>query len=203
MKTPKATKEKIVELAVKAWEKAGHSEPIPTHYLFAVRGYWPVSMGPTNGNDVGIYDDAIFFITPDSFVGIVGNTDPSRYGWNAGAGKPMAVLEPGFWPFYRGAHRGRMPALRQYTEEEAKAAKLSTNGNFVVVRTYAKNDPRNYKNIGYFAINIHSGGEHNTSSEGCQTIPASLFQDFMQNVWDETRQARVNTVWYGLIEGPI
>ncbi len=200
---PKATREQVMPLAQEAWRTSGNPGLLPSHFILAVRGYWPVSMGPTPGNDAGIFDDAWFLVTPTEFIGIPANTDPSRYGWNANAGKPMAVLQPGFWPFYRGAHRGKTPALRQYTPEEAKACKLDGDGSFKVCRTYAPGDSRNYMERGYYAINCHSGSEVRTSSEGCQTCPASLFQSFMNRVWNVTRDARISTVWYGLVEGPI
>lgn len=203
MKTPEVSKDKVAALAAEAWKKSGRAGELPAYYMFAVRGYWPVSMGPTSKNDPGVYDDAWFFVGPDVFLALQANTDPSRYGWNAGAGKPMAVLQPGFWPFYRGAHKKRVPALRQYTEDEAKAAGLSCKGRFTVMRTYGTGDSRNYTESGYYAINAHRGGNVGTSSEGCQTAPPETFDSFMSKVWSYTKNAGLKTVWYGLIDGPI
>lgn len=203
-RTPQATREQVIAAAKEHWFRKGPrlGMAMPTTFLFAVRGYWPVSMGPTSGNDPGVFDDAWFLVTPDRFLAIPANTDPSRYGWNSNAGKPMAVLQPGWWPFYRGAHKGKIPALRQFTTEEAAPLKVPNNGKFRVMRTYAKGDPRNYLEDGYFAINCHSGGIENTSSEGCQTASSRLFKDFMTTVWEETRK-QGTVVWYGLIDGPI
>lgn len=201
--TPRASRKLIVRLATAEWERIYPGVPMPSHYLFAVRGYYATTMGPTAGNDVAINDDAWFFVTPDGMRSIAANTDPTRYGWNAGAGKPMAVLNPGFWPFYRGAHKGRTPSLRQYTAEEAKKAKVPNDGRFSVTRTYKPGDRRNYQESGYYAINAHSQVGSGTSSEGCQTAPNPEYEEFMQAVWDETKAAKLATVWYGLIDGPI
>lgn len=196
----------MTKLAAERWAIEGLDKrvgPLPSHYLLGVRGYRAKSMGPTPGNDVGIYDDATFFVTPDKFVAINSNTDPSRYGWNAGAGKPMAVLQVGFWPFYRGPHKGKTPALRQYEPELARKHGIPNDGRFAVTRVYAPGDRRNYVESGYYAINHHPGGNSTTSSEGCQTYPRDLARNFLQDVWDTTKAAGVNTIWYGLIDGPI
>jgi hypothetical protein len=203
MKRPKANRSTITRLAKEAWLRAGHTDPLPTHYIFAVRGYWPLTMGKTPGNDPGVYDDAWFYVSPTTFLAIAANTDPSRYGWNAGAGKPMAVLDTGFWPFRRGPHKNRTPALRQLTLEEARKVGLPGDGRFSVTRTYAPGDSRNYKEAGYFAINCHSGGVNGTSSEGCQTAPPDTFAEFMGIVWKETKAAGVGILWYGLVDGPL
>ena len=203
---PRASRALVTQLAQTRWELEGLDKrvgPLPSHYLLAVRGYRATSMGPTPDNDVGIYDDATFFVTPTTMVAINSNTDPSRYGWNAGAGKPMASLNPGFWPFHRGTHKGKTPALRQYDTESGRRLNIPNDGRFAVTRTYTKGDTRNYQESGYYAINHHPGGNTGTSSEGCQTYPRDLATKFLQTVWDATKAAGVNTIWYGLLEGPI
>lgn len=200
---PQITREKVLQLAEERWKLDGHTEPLPAYFLFAVRGYWPKSMGPTDGNDPGVWDDALFFVTPKGMRAEQGNTDPTRYGWNAGAGKPMAVLNPGCWPFRRGPHKGVTPALRQMTVEEAKPHKVPHDGRFSVTRTYAKADKRNYQEAGYYAINIHPGGVNTTSSEGCQTLPRTTAKSFLGQVWDVTLANNIPYVWYILVEGPV
>lgn len=176
---------------------------LPKCFFLGVRGYWPKSMGPTPGNDVGIWDDAIFFVAPDVCIPQQANTDPSRYGWNSHADKPMAVLEPGVWFMRRGPHKGRIPAFRQFTVGEGLAAKVPNDGRMAVTRTYALGDKRNYKEAGYYAINLHPGGNNGTSSEGCQTIPKVVADAFLQKAWDTTAKHNVNVIPYILIEGPI
>lgn len=200
---PKASREQIIQIATKQWEASGHTGPLPDNFLVGIRGYRPRSMGPTPGNDPGVWDDAIFFVTKKSMLAEDANVDPSRYGWNAGAGKPMAVLNPGCWPFRRGPHKGNTPALRQMTIEEARPVKAPNDGRFSVTRTYAKGDPRNYQEAGYYAINIHPGGINGTSSEGCQTLPRDIAKPFLNNVWDTTLKANMPWVWYILCEGPV
>lgn len=206
MNPPKAKRALIESLAEEHWARFGvmHA-PLPSHYIFAVRAYRRDSMGKPGVNDFGIWDDAMFYVGPKTFLAENANTDPSRVGWNGNAGKPMAVLNPGFWPFRRGPHKGRIPALRQMTSEEARFKKetIPNDGRFSVTRTYGVGDKRNYQEAGYYAINVHPGGEIGTSSEGCQTLPKPWSDKFLQTVWDETEAAKLGVVWYGLIEGPI
>ena len=176
---------------------------MPDRYLVGVRGYRRDTMGKPGVNDFGIWDDAIFYVSPNMFLAENGNTDPSRAGWNAGAGKPMAVLQSGVWAFRRGAHKGVIPALRQMTLEEARKRNVPNEGRFTVTRTYAPGDSRNYQEAGYYAINMHPGGINGTSSEGCQTIPSDRAKKFLQAVWDDTLNAKLDCIWYMLVDGPI
>lgn len=200
---PKLTRELAVKLAEEEWERSGPDLPMPTHYELFIRGYRATSMGPTDGNDVNVWDDLAAFVAPGYFRAVNANVDPTRYGWNAGAGKPMAVLNVGCWPFYRGAHKGKTPALRQFTAEEAKKYRLRNDGRFSVTRTYAKGDKRNYQEAGYYAINQHIGGNNTVSSEGCLTFPPEYARDYLQDVWDKTKDAKVNVIWTILIDGPV
>ena len=203
MKTPQASRETVLELAREEWARSGPDLPFPDYVIVAFRGYWPQSMGPTPGNDPGVWDDAWYFIAPGKLRKSDANTDPSRYGWNSGADKPMAVLNTGCWPFRRGPHKGRTPALRQFTEQEARKAKVPDDGRFSVTRTYKVGDPRNYVEGGYYAINCHPGGVNGTSSEGCQTLPRDVADEFLWDVWKTTESAGVDVIWYILINGPI
>ncbi len=160
-------------------------------------------MGEPGRNDVGIYDDAMFLVGPNVFVAVNANTDPSRYGWNAGAGKPMAVLQPGLHWFRRGPHKGKTPALRQCTDEEAADLGIPNEGQFRVMRTWKEGDSRNFIEEGYFAINVHPGGVNGTSSEGCQTIPRENARAFLDRVWEETIIAKQFRIPYLLVDGPI
>jgi lysozyme len=204
MSPPKVSRKLIEILASEHWLRHGTMHaPLPSHYLFAVRGYRRDTMGKPGVNDFGIWDDAMFYVSPTTFLAENANTDPSRVGWNGNAGKPMAVLNPGFWPFYRGAHRGHVPALRQFTSEEARFKGVPHDGRFSVTRTYAVGDKRNYQEAGYYAINVHPGGIVSTSSEGCQTLPKDRADEFLQTVWDETEAAKIGVIWYGLCNGSI
>jgi len=174
--------------------------------LLGVRGYRRDTMGKPGVNDVGMYDDAIFFIAPGVFKAVNANTDPSRIGWNAAIGKRFAMLMPGVWHFIRGAHKGRTPALRQATEDQADDVKIPNNGHFKVWRANSISDVASGTadvDEGYFAINIHRGGDATTSSWGCQTIPPAEFDDFMLTVWEHTKKHGQDRIPYRLINGPI
>lgn len=171
--------------------------------IMAVRGYRRDTMGVPGVNDVGIYDDAMFLCAPGVFAAVNANTDPSRLGWNPGVGKPYAMLLPGLWYFRRGPHKGQRPALRQCTDEEAAENGIPNDGEFRVMRCWGADDPRNYIEEGYFAINVHRGGETSTSSWGCQTIPPDDFDEFMLKIWETSLKAGQQRIPYLLVDGPI
>ena len=171
-----------------------------------VRGYRRDTMGKPGVNDVGMYDDAIFFIAPGVFKAVNANTDPSRIGWNASIGKEFAMLCPGVWYFIRGAHKGRTPALRQADEDQADDYKIPNHGKFKVWRAKSMDavlDGTARVDEGNVNINIHRGGDVTTSSWGCQTIPPAEFDDFMLTVWEHTKKHDQDRIPYRLINGPI
>lgn len=174
--------------------------------ILGVRGYRRDTMGKPGQNDAGIYDDALFFVAPGVFRAANGNTDPSRIGWNASIGKQFAMLVPGTWYFIRGSHKGRTPALRQATEEQAADVKIPDHGHFTVWRANSMDEviqKRAKTEHNYFAINIHRGGDETTSSWGCQTIPPAEFDPFMLDVWEHTKKHGQDRIPYRLIDGPI
>jgi len=127
--------------------------------MVAIRGYYLDSMGVAGVNDRGVFDDAIFLVFPRGVIAFQANTDPSRQ--RAG----IATLVPGIHRYGKGDHKGTR-AFRQCEE-------------VTVTRDGQKSPDR-----GYFGINIHSGGIHNTSSEGCQTIPAGQWPQFRNLAYD-------------------
>lgn len=201
-KAAQISRERLVELAAEEWARSGPGGDLPSYFIIGVRPYWSKTIGKP-GNDTNEWDDLIAFVTPKRVNKQAGNLDPTRYGWNAGAGKPMAVLNVGCWPFRRGPHKGRTPALRQFTFEEARRSKVPHDGRFSVTRTYAVGDDRNYQESGYFAINQHPGGWRVTSSEGCLTTPPDIADEFLGDIWDTTKAAGVDVIWTILIDGPV
>ncbi|KQN25521.1 hypothetical protein ASE86_04650 [Sphingomonas sp. Leaf33] len=152
---------------------------VETHPVFIVgiRGYYTASMGEP-GNDRGIYDDAIFLVSPAFFGAYNGNTDPSRYraGTASGPGKGMARLMPGLWMVHTfDLHRGKSapPYL----------ALCQRKGPVSVTR-----DGVDQPVSGNFGINIHCGRKNGTSSEGCQTIYPDQWQSFIQSAQDQARR---------------
>jgi lysozyme len=146
-------------------EKSGYSIAEPVKVL-AIRGYYLNSMGLPGQNDIGIYDDAMFLIGPNYFQSFNGNTDPARYRIG------IATLVPGLHFFKKGKHGlskpgGGYPAFRPDTPDES----------LPVTR---------YGQAGIFkgiAINIHQGGQYETSSEGCQTIIKDQWLSFQETAY--------------------
>jgi hypothetical protein len=135
-------------------------------FVVGMRGYYRDTLGVPGKNDRGIYDDALFLVSPLGFASFNANTDPSRVrkGAGRGAGKGMAVLQPGLWFAHRfGPHRGKYLALVQ------------TGGPVTVMRD--GNPP--YPDTGLFGINIHRGGYNTTSSLGCQTVYPTQWEAFI------------------------
>ncbi len=199
---PKATEE-LVRSYLRQHGIPTGDEPVA---LLGVRGYYRDTMGKHGVQEAGIWDDAMFMVGPGVFKAVNANTDPSKLGWNPGVGKPFAMLVPGLWYFRRGAHKGRTPALRQATEDEAPDFDIPNHGHFTVYRAKNMAEVLNgtaRRDTNYHAINIHRGGEGTTSSWGCQTIPPAQFDDFMLTVWEASKRAGQGRIPYLLIDGPI
>lgn len=154
--------------------------------LLGIRGYYKRTMGNPDSNDRGIYDDAIFIISPDHFSSYNANTDPSKYI------KGIATLKTGVHYYKKGNHGisrpgGGYPALRPATRgEKLPVTRDAENG--AIVDDYG------------IAINIHKGSRNSTSSEGCQTIYPDQWSDFINAVYDEMRRYKQEVIPYILIE---
>ncbi|MBD8619438.1 hypothetical protein IFT67_10950 [Sphingomonas sp. CFBP 13728] len=161
--------------------------------VVGIRGYYKDHMGIAGRNDRGIYDDAIFLVSPNFFGSYNGNTDPSRVrkGRGTGEGKGMASLTVGLWRAHRfGMHKGIYMALCQ------------TGGDVTVMRDGVGVD---YAETGRFGINIHNGGWAGTSSLGCQTIYPGQWESFISAAMDQAQRhfgSKWNrtTVPYALLE---
>jgi lysozyme len=133
--------------------------------LLAIRGYYRDTMGKEGVNDRGIYDDAIFIISPAVYKTFNANTDPQKYG------RRLAMLKPGHYAFYRGKHKGSAKygynALRAYPE----GVELPCTRDGV-------DSTCSY-------INIHKGGYRDTFSAGCITLPPSQWSEFIRTVYAE------------------
>jgi lysozyme len=201
---PKASPDLVRKLAAADWVAAGYNlKDLPGVYQFACRGYRLESMGNPKRNDVGMYDDACFLVTPWGVTPVNCNVDPSRFGWNPGVGKPFAQLKAGVWWFRPGPHKGVMPALRQCDEDEAARLSVPNNGRMTVLRVWGLNDSRNYEETGYFAINQHPGGWEGTSSWACLTYPPTYAKRFLQDVCDALAKAKQKVIPCILHDGPI
>jgi hypothetical protein len=152
--------------------------------LVGIRGYYRDSMGAKGKNDVGLYDDALIVVSPNVHAAFNASVDPSRLGFNAKAGKPMAQLKPGVYRYKIGLHginRGNpYKALVQ-------AAPV----------TVLRGDK---EETGFFGINVHRGSRNSTSSEGCTTLPPGPNWDgFIALVDTELKRNNAKTLSYVLV----
>jgi lysozyme len=151
--------------------------------LVGRRGYYRDTMGRPGINDLGIYDDAVFVVSPSDFASFNANVDPSRH-------RPgMATLTAGVWRYKIGIHNlSKDPALHPRYKALVQAAEVTVH------RDDAGND------TGWFGINIHKGAYTGTSSEGCQTIHPDQWSAFITLVDAEMKQYGVTTIPYLLTE---
>jgi lysozyme len=145
------------------------------------RGYYRDTMGRPGANDRGIYDDAIFVISPEGFVSFNANVDPSI------SRRGIAVLKTGVWRYKLGIHGLSRPAAQRYRA-------LVQAGPVTVHRDDVGDD------TGWFGINIHRGGVSTTSSLGCQTIVPGQWPAFIALVEQELKRAGQKEVRYVLTE---
>ena len=158
----------------------------PSQYavaILAVRGYFRRTMGNPNGNDRGIYDDAIFLVSPSEVKSYNANTDPSVFR------KGIATLVPGIHLYRKGNHGiskpgGGYPAFRPATAREE-----------LPVTRDRETNPRPG-----VAINIHRGSRTSTSSEGCQTIHPDHWAEFQERAYRLMDQFGQKVIPYVLIE---
>lgn len=173
--TPKASLARITKAVAKA-------KLTDTVVLVGVRGYYKDTMGKPGVNDRGIYDDALFIVSPTHFSAWNANTDPSAHR------QGIASLVPGVHRYRRGNHGisrpgGGYPAFRPATPGE----------QLPVVRDGVTN-PRPG-----IAINIHRGSRNSTSSEGCQTVPPQQWDAFYAALSGEMKRHGVTSFPYLLI----
>ncbi|SRR5260370_18063208 len=158
--------------------------------LLGIRGYYP-EMRVSGKNARKVYDDAIFIVSRNAHASFNANTDPSGEGWNAAINKPYATLKPGVWRFVQGWHKKGKPGGH-------KALRQPEKYPFTVIRDAAKGKP-SYEETGYFAINLHRGGEWSTSSWGCQTIVPSQWDAFINLVDSEMNRYGQKFIEYLLV----
>ena len=149
--------------------------------LVFIRGYFLNTLGRRNKNDLNVYDDACFLISPSHFSSYNANTDPNRMFRGSRA---LAKVSLGVYQFYRGLHRGKYKALRAFPE----GSKLSCT--------------RNGRKSTCSYINIHKGSSNQwafnvTHSDGCFTIPSIQYGAWRLSTWLEMRNHTqdVGKVW--------
>jgi lysozyme len=149
--------------------------------IVGVRGYYLNTMGKVGENARGIYDDAIFIVTPNAYVTFNGNTDPSIFK------KGTASLPEGKYMYKIGTHNiSREPKFRYKALVQAEP--------FALWR-----DEQGLQAPAYRGINIHKGGNTTTGSLGCQTIPPAQWQAFISLVEEEMKSFGQKEVPYLLV----
>lgn len=186
---PRAPRHVVESAALEKWREDPSRIQFPDFYLLGVRGYYRDSMGKPGVNDVGIYDDAIFVVGPETFSAFNANTDPSALR------KEVASLLPGWYPYKPGKHGvsrpgGGYPAFRPATKNEELPVRRDGEPTVPSARPGV-------------AINIHRGSRNSTSSLGCQTIHPDQWDAFHALVTLELKKSGLKTFWYGLTDGPI
>ncbi len=147
--------------------------------VIGVRGYYK-SMGQLGANDSGIYDDAIFLVTPAHFSSYNANTDPSTrkpgYGYDEDT-RGRARLQPGVWMAYRfDQHCSSSTPRHDAICQRAGPVNVMRDGT------------PDYPHTGEFGINIHKGKRNSTSSNGCQTIYPDQWDAFIRAAQDQARR---------------
>jgi lysozyme len=178
MMTPKSRPQQPKNKSLAMVIKAGIEDKV---VLIGIRGYYSETFQPS-GNQRGLYDDAIFVISPDAYVSFNANTDPSIFR------KGIATLKAGVHRFKKGKHGlskpgGGYPALRAANANEELPVTRDEEGDSLGI-----------------AINIHKGGYGTTSSLGCQTIYPDQWDAFINLVYAEMDRYKQKTIPYLLIE---
>jgi lysozyme len=147
-------------------------------YLVGIRGYYH---DDHKANQRGIYDDALFLVSPDAMVAFNANVDPS-------VSRPgIATLKTGLWRYKLGTHGLNRPKPQRYQA-------LVQMGEVTVVRDGQGDD------TGFFGINIHRGGTNSTSSLGCQTIVPEQWENFIGLIKQELNRVGQVSLPYLLTE---
>jgi hypothetical protein len=112
---PQASREDIAARMATAGHALDRAK-YPLH-LVGIRGYYRDSMGAVGRNDIGIYDDALFVLSPNVFAAFNANTDPSYRRPKTATMKGMATLRPGLWMAHKiGTHKGYQALSQQMSK---------------------------------------------------------------------------------------
>lgn len=186
MKTPTLSRDQILGVL---------PDDLNEKVLFVgIRGFGINGFQLANSNKIGIYDDAIFLLTPDEVIGFNANTDPSR------DRKNIAVLQPGTYWWKQDLHgirhfadlpKDKAKEVEQWLRANKGKDHAPIEGKILPYWAYRQASPVTVLRNGHTEpetildaanwpmINGHRGGYNTTSSEGCQT--------FFPDRWEEAR----------------
>lgn len=178
---PRITKERVEEIL------RANKVDLSDFCMLAIRGYYLDTYGAKGENDRRVYDDAIIQYYGDGFYTFRANVDPNgvRKGFGFGSSKGMANLMEGIWPYQKGKHNGSVPHMAFI---QAGKVTVLRDGN------------PNYKDTGWFGINIHRGGVNSTSSLGCQTIQPKDWDKFRDLAYGELDKRGQKVFKYILVD---
>lgn len=154
--------------------------------VLGIRGYYKSTMGNPLKNDRGIYDDAMFIISPDMFASYNANTDPSIN--RAGI---ATLVAPQIVMYKVGTHgiSGKNP--REAFRQASFGIEVVRDGKDEIFKDSAQSP---------FWIDIHDGGQYTTSSEGCQTVCKPQWPSFKESLKDQLQRHNQKLFPYLLIE---
>lgn len=157
---PQATRNEVIAFCPRGSIKPGGM------YIVLRRGHFLNTMGKVGQNDRRLYDDGVWLITDNVFMGVNANVDPAGSDHKDGA----PTIQPGVYPSYRiDFHGGKYLAVCQRVAP-VKVLRDKTGAKI---------------HEGMFGINIHCGGVRTVGSEGCTTIPPHQWDDFIMAVINE------------------
>lgn len=197
MNTPKLSKAAALELIA----PFNRTEKV---IFLGIRGYFQDSMGVKDENDIGIYDDAIFIISPNYYGAFNGNTDPSKMTDTIAMVKANQVIM-----FTQGIHgvSHSTPAVIKQMQE----TKQNVPGNPRTYWAYRQaSDVTVLRNgeehtdspANRFWTNLHCGGLWTTSSLGCQTVIKDQWPIFKNQGYAAMDLWKQKEVPYILIDQP-
>jgi hypothetical protein len=169
---------------------ANEIDPDKELIIVGIRGYYKKTMGDPTKNDRGIYDDALFILSPKGCVAFNGNTDPAEYRPGFGSDdktKGIASLAPGVWRVYKFADH--KPADRKRSPYPAICQRAGK------VTVWRDSEDGAYEDTGNFGINIHKGGINRVSSVGCQTVPPDQWDEFYDQAMKLAKSIHGESNW--------
>lgn len=152
--------------------------------LLGVRGYFLDSKGKVGENDRGVFDDALFVVSPRGVWSFNANVDPSIYKHRRASYKANQAVS-----FKQGIHGWSKPPNRRYKAFEQVSVADVHRDNFGPDR-------------GDFHMNIHRGSSSGgTSSAGCITVPyGEQWDQFFERACEEMDQDAQDLIWLILLE---